>query len=130
MILAGGFLIWQKNCSSNPGPPLFSPWEKREKAFAPLAKFPPIERDLAVVLRQDISTADVAERIRQSAPELIESVELFDLYQGDQIAADHKSLAFSLRLRAADRTLEDREADTVFDRAVKHLEKAFGATLR
>ena len=102
----------------------------RAGGFVALPKFPPIERDMAVVLRQNISTAEIATHIRHSAPDLIESVELFDLYQGDQIAADHKSLAFTLRLRATDRTLEDSEADAVFDRALKHLEKTFGATLR
>ena len=109
---------------------LAAQWQARHRAFAPLPKFPPIERDLAVVLRRDINTAEVAEHIRRSAPDLIEAVELFDLYEGDQIADGHKSLAFTLRLRGTDRTLEDREADAVFDRALRGLEKDFGAALR
>jgi phenylalanyl-tRNA synthetase beta chain len=109
---------------------LLEQWHRRSSTFRPLARFPAIERDLAVVLRQDISTGEVVEQIRRTAPELIESVDLFDLYQGDQIAAGHKSLAFSLRLRSPEKTLKDEQANQIVDKVLKNLKKAFDADLR
>jgi phenylalanyl-tRNA synthetase beta chain len=109
---------------------LVSAWKTAPGAFAPLAKFPPLERDLAVVVRQEITSAALAQAIRQSAPGLIEAVEIFDLYQGDQIAAGHKSLAFSIRLRDPQKTLRDAQADAVIGQILRRLEQNFGARLR
>ena len=103
---------------------------ERASDFVPLAKYPPIERDLAVLLREDVSSAEVVEQIGATAPRLIESVALFDLYQGDQIPAGQKSLAFSIRLRAPDKTLKDRQADALIDQILKRLGDRFGAQLR
>ena len=105
-------------------------WRCRERRYRPLPRFPPIERDLAVVLADHVHAADVAAAIRVVEPELIESVELFDTYRGRQLAEGEKSLAFSLRLRSDAMTLEDRQADEVVARVVGHLEKSFGARLR
>lgn len=100
------------------------------RVFSPLPKFPPIERDLAVVLPVEVNSDQVSEEIRAAAPSLIEVVELFDLYQGDQIPAGHKSLAFSIRLRSPDRTLADEQADAVIGEILKRLEARFGAVQR
>ena len=59
----------------------------------------------------------------------LESIELFDVYQGEQIASDKKSVAFSLKLRAADRTLTDEEADSAVKKSIKAL-ATIGAALR
>ena len=61
---------------------------------------------------------------------LVEGVELFDLYQGDQIKAGHKSLSFSLRLRHPERTLKDTQADAAIEEMLARLQKQFGAHLR
>jgi len=98
--------------------------------FVPLAKFPPIERDLAVLLREEVSSAEIVEEIGATAPRLIESVALFDHYQGDQIPAGQKSLAFSIRLRAPDKTLKDKQADALIEKILKRLGDRFGAQLR
>ena len=105
-------------------------WQQREMSFRPLAKFPPIERDLALVLKDNVHAADVVAQIRSVAPELIEAVELFDIYQGDQIGPDQKSLAFSIRMRSSSTTLEDRQADDVVQRVIARLGDSFGARLR
>ncbi|MEW6752647.1 MAG: phenylalanine--tRNA ligase subunit beta [Candidatus Latescibacterota bacterium] len=98
--------------------------------YVPLPKFPPIERDLAVVLPEEVDSAAVAEEIGAAASHLIESVTLFDLYRGDQVPSGHKSLAYSIRLRSPVRTLEDREADEVISGILQRLDRAFGARLR
>ena len=105
-------------------------WHGRERAFSTLPKFPPIERDLAVIVREDIATSDLVAAMREDAPRLVESIEVFDLYQGDQIAQGHKSLAFAIRLRAPERTLQDAQADAATAAMLKGLEKHFNARLR
>lgn len=102
----------------------------RQRGFHPLPKFPPIERDLAVVLRAEAPAAQVLAQARAAAPELIESVEVFDHYQGDQIPPGYKSLAFTIRLRSAERTLEDREASQVVEQILHRLAETFDARLR
>ena len=105
-------------------------WHGREHAFSALPKFPPIERDLAVVVREDVATADLVATMRKSTPRLVESVEVFDIYQGDQIEEGHKSLAFAIRLRDRDRTLQDVQADKAIAKMLKALEGQFSARLR
>jgi phenylalanyl-tRNA synthetase beta chain len=61
---------------------------------------------------------------------MMDDVRLFDVYSGDQVEDGKRSLAFSVRLRSAERTLEDRDADKVIERALKRLEKTFQARLR
>ena len=109
---------------------LATAWRAREGAFQPPPKFPPIERDLAIVLDASIPAGDVVSAARQVDPELIESVELFDVYTGDQVAPGDKSLAFNLLLRSPERTLQDREADEVVARVLADLGRAFGVRLR
>ncbi|MEE2658104.1 MAG: phenylalanine--tRNA ligase subunit beta [Candidatus Latescibacterota bacterium] len=98
--------------------------------YRPLPKFPPVERDLAIVLDGGIPTTRVEEEIRDTDPNLIEDVNLFDVYSGDQVAAGKRSLAFSLRLRSPHRTLEDADADRIVAEALRRLHSAFGAQLR
>ena len=105
-------------------------WLGRNRAFAALPKFPPIERDIAVIVREDIATADLIAVMRQAAPRTVETIEVFDLYQGDQIEKNHKSLAFAIRLRDPKRTLQDKQADAATDAMLKSLETHFGARLR
>lgn len=109
---------------------LFDAWARRPSAFRSLPRFPPVERDLAVVLDERVQAARVAAEIREAAPDLVEQVDLFDVYQGDQVETGKRSLAFALRLRSADRTLEDGDADRVVEGALERLRGAFGARLR
>ena len=101
-----------------------------ERGFKPLPKFPPIERDIAVVVEEAVPAELLVTEIKSVEPDLIESVELFDVYTGDQVAENCKSLAFSLRLRSGERTSEDREADVVMERVLSRLRQRFDARLR
>ena len=105
-------------------------WHGQERSFTALPKFPPIERDLAIVVRADTATAELIATMRDSAPHLVESIEVFDLYQGDQIEAGHKSVAFAIRLRDRKQTLQDAQADAATSAMLKRLEARFGARLR
>lgn len=79
-------------------------------AFKQLPKHPAITRDLALVADDAVPAADIASRIRKAAGKALESLTLFDVYTGEHMAPGKKSLAYSLVLRAADRTLTDEEA--------------------
>ena len=73
---------------------------------------------------------DVAAALRHGAGELLESLELFDVYTGDQVGEGNKSLAFALRFRAPDRTLTEDEASAAKMAAVAHAGSTVGARLR
>ena len=109
---------------------LATAWRARGVAFQPPPKFPPIERDLAVVLDASVPAGEVIAAVGQVDPNLIETVELFDVYTGDQVAPGEKSLAFNLLLRSSERTLQDQEADEVIARVLADLGGAFGVRLR
>lgn len=105
-------------------------WDSRPRSFHPLPKFPPVERDLAVVVSQSVLSGQVIDEIWSAEPKLIEAAELFDVYEGEAIEAGCKSLAFSIRLRSANETLTDKRADDVIARLIARLGKLFGAKLR
>ena len=75
-------------------------------------------------------SADVADALRDGAGALLEALRLFDVYAGDQLGEGRKSLAFTLRLRAPDRTLTAAEAAEVRDAAVAEAARRYGAELR
>ena len=96
----------------------------------PLPRFPALERDLALVVDRTTPAADVATALADAGGELLEQGGLFDVYQGPQVPPDKKSLAYTLRFRAPDRTLTDEEADAAMARIVAAATERFGATVR
>ncbi len=99
------------------------------RLYKQLPKYPALTRDLAFVCDRDVPVLKLEKLISGAIGKNLESIELFDVYQGEQIAADKKSVAFSLKLRAADRTLTDEEADSAVKKSIKAL-AAIGAVLR
>ncbi len=100
------------------------------KRSEPLPRFPAAERDLALILDENVAAGDVESCIRNNAGEFFESVRLFDVYTGDQLGEGKKSLAFSIVFRAKDRTLLDEEANAARDAIVAAAENEFGAKIR
>ncbi|SES96505.1 phenylalanine--tRNA ligase subunit beta [Geodermatophilus poikilotrophus] len=95
-----------------------------------LSSFPPVFVDLAFVLDEGVPAAAVEGSIREAAGELLEAVRLFDVYTGPQVGEGRRSLAWSLTLRAPDRTLSGEEAAEVRQRVVAFVEQALQAELR
>ncbi|GEL19858.1 phenylalanine--tRNA ligase subunit beta [Pseudonocardia asaccharolytica] len=95
-----------------------------------VSPYPPISVDVALVLAEDVPAAEVAEALIDGGGELLEQVRLFDVYTGEQVEAGRRSLAFSLRLRADERTLTNEEANAARDAAVAVAAERFGAVLR
>ena len=97
--------------------------------YAPISRFPVVERDLAVVVPERQPAGPLLRTVREAGGPLLQDVRLFDLYRGERIAEGAKSLAFALRF-ATDRTLRDEEVDGRVRRIVKRLEAEHGAALR
>jgi phenylalanyl-tRNA synthetase beta chain len=96
----------------------------------PLSTYPAAREDVALVVAQEVPAESVRRALADGAGDLLEDVRLFDVYTGEPVADGHKSLAFSLRLRAPDRTLTAEEAGTVRDVAVAVAARRTGAVLR
>ena len=95
-----------------------------------ISKFPSIRRDIAVVVKDDVSTQQIVEAVASSAPDLIASVVIFDVYKGAGIEAGLKSIALGLILQETSRTLTDDDADDAMRAAVTELKHQFAAELR
>ena len=101
-----------------------------EATYTPLPKYPAVSRDLAVVCDEEITVAQVETVIAQAAGKLLRDVKLFDIYRGTGVAGGKKSMAFSLELRADDRTLTDADSEGVTSKVLKALEEKLNAILR
>ncbi len=96
----------------------------------PIARFPEVNRDLAVVVGESVSAARVGDTIRGHAGGLLRHLEVFDLYRGAPLAATEKSLAFRLVFGAKDRTLTEAEVDEAVSKIQAGLSADLGAHLR
>ncbi|MDR3552179.1 MAG: phenylalanine--tRNA ligase subunit beta [Clostridia bacterium] len=99
------------------------------RQYRPLPKYPSTARDLAVVCDDAMPAAEIERAIRGACGKTLESIRLFDVYRGNQIPEGKKSAAFTVTMRAADRTLTDSEADRAVEKILKAL-AAIGAELR
>lgn len=97
---------------------------------APVATFPPVLEDLAVVVDEDVTAAQVEDVIRMGGGEYLTKVQVFDIFKGKQVGEGKKSLAFNLTYIAPDRTLTDKEVSKLRQKIVFLLDKELGAKLR
>lgn len=103
---------------------------RERTAFRPVSSFPAVRRDLAVTVPVAVNAADVEDAVRETASGLLESLALFDVYEGEGIAAGRKSLAWAFRFRAEDRTLTDDDVEAEMTAVTSALEKRFDARIR
>ena len=106
------------------------PLEKDFYGVKPLPKFPAVSRDIAVVVAEKVGAGTMMDCIRKVAAKTLEDVKLFDIYRGDKLGRGVKSVAYSITLRAPDRTLTDEEINAVMEKVLKALNTQFGAELR
>ncbi len=98
--------------------------------YKPVSKFPPVKRDLAVIVDEQVSWGRIESVIGGLDLPDLEALEFFDEYRGRQIAKGKKSLAFSLAYRSFDRTLTSEEVDASQSRLIRALEESLGAEVR
>ena len=101
-----------------------------DATYTPLPKYPSVTRDLALICDEVVTVADVENVITASSGKLLRGVKLFDIYRGVGVPEGKKSMAFSLELRADDRTLTDTDSEQVVTKVLKALEEKLNATLR
>ena len=101
-----------------------------DPTYTPLPKYPAVTRDLALVCDEAVTVAQVEAVITEAAGKLLRGVKLFDIYRGTGIPEGKKSMAFSLELRADDRTLTDGDSDGVMNKVLSSLKDKLNAVLR
>ncbi|MBK7649395.1 MAG: phenylalanine--tRNA ligase subunit beta [Betaproteobacteria bacterium] len=99
-------------------------------AYAEVSKFPPVIRDLAIVVDQSIVLQTLLDRLKSQISGLIQDIQLFDVYVGKGVPENKKSLAFRIVMQDTQRTLQDSEVDAAMQQLVACFEQAFGAQLR
>ena len=100
-----------------------------ERKFSGIARYPAVKRDLSMVVPSQIEAASVEKMIKQRGGKILESVVLFDLYEGEQVEEGHKSMAYSLTFRSQEKTLEDADVNQVMKKILNGLE-SMGISLR
>jgi len=95
-----------------------------------VSPFPAVFQDVSLVVSSDVPAQTVQDAVREGAGELLEDIQLFDVFAGPQIGEDRKSLTFALRFRAPDRTLTEDDASAARDAAVRRAAELVGAVLR
>lgn len=103
---------------------------KKKVTYAPLPKTHPVKRDLALLLDEAVTMAQVEKIVRDSEKKLLRGVELFDVYQGKNLEPGKKSYAISITLQDDEKTLQDKQIEAVMGKITANLQKQLGASLR
>ena len=98
--------------------------------FKPSSKYPEIKKDLAFVVDKDLSSSDILKVIQKAGGRLLTNALVFDVYTGENIDKDKKSIAYSLTFSSNDRTLSEDEVMKIFDNIIKECESKLNAVLR
>jgi phenylalanyl-tRNA synthetase beta chain len=98
--------------------------------MAPISSYPPVIEDLAFVVRENVPAKDVLQAIRAAGGALLVAVELFDVYRGEAVPKDHKSLAFRVAYQSLESTLNESQVTALRSRIVQQVGDAVGGALR
>lgn len=99
-------------------------------SYHDLPKTHPVKRDLALLIDKNVTMADIEAVVRDSEKRILDSVTLFDVYEGDKLPAGKKSYAISMTLQDPEKTLQDKYIDKVMNNIINNLKKRLGAELR
>lgn len=98
--------------------------------YKEISKFPGIYKDVAFVIEKKIPASEIMAVIKKEGGKLLKNISIFDVYEGDKIGADEKSIAFSLMFEDASRTLNEEEVMAIFNRIIKAVETKLKARVR
>jgi phenylalanyl-tRNA synthetase beta chain len=98
--------------------------------FKPLAKFPSVRRDISIILNRSIESAMLINIVKEIGKDLVESVDIFDVYQSKQIASQEKAIALRISYRSNKRTLTDDEVNTIHEEVIEEIRRQTGGRLR
>src|SRR5699024_7920357 len=103
---------------------------KRDKHYVHISKYPAVTRDIALLVDQTITNQAIVAAIKQKGGAYLKQVQLFDLYRGEHLPANKKSLAYTLTYQADDATLKEDDVNQAFEKVVAHLTTTLGAEIR
>ncbi len=127
--VADSYKIGEKACIAVLDMPALLPFTTYDRRYEGLARYPAVTRDISMVVPKTVMVGQIEDMIVQRGGKILESCQLFDIYEGAQILAGHKSVAYSITFRAKDRTLEDKEVNAVMEKLLHGL-KGMGIELR
>ena len=105
-------------------------YSRENRKYVEVPKFPAVERDIAVIVDEEVEVGQIEKIITKKAKKLLESVKLFDIYRNEKLGENKKSVAYSLIFRDKNKTLSDEEINVTMDSIINELEKTLGAELR
>lgn len=105
-------------------------YSENPRYYKPLSKYPPVYRDIALIVPEDLNAEKIKEAIESYIPDLIKEVFLFDFYKGKPIPEGKKSLAFRIKYQAFDRTLTDEEINHLHSELASFLRRELGVEFR
>ncbi len=105
-------------------------YSRANKKYMEVPKFPAVERDIAVIVEEKVEVAQIEKIITKKAKNILESIQLFDIYRNEKLGENKKSVAYSLIFRDKNKTLSDEEINTTMNTIISELEKTLGAELR
>ena len=109
--------------------PLIKPsWQLQP--VAPISNYPPVVEDLAFIVAEEVTAAQVLDAIRKGSGSLLAKVELFDIYRGQQIPSGHKSLAYNLTYESVEKPLTEKQVVDIRNRIIRRVEESVGGKLR
>ena len=108
---------------------VLSRWYGKKPVFTPLPKFPEEQRDLALVVPREVTCGEI-ETVMKDACKYISSISLFDIYEGEQVAADKKSMAFTVVFTPKEEAFGAESVDAFVKKILKQLNKNYGVELR
>jgi phenylalanyl-tRNA synthetase beta chain len=103
---------------------------EKQPRYTPLPRYPRVKRDVAFIVDESVAVEKIVKIIRTAGSALLQSVELFDMYRGENLEVGKKSLAFGLELMSRERTLVDSEIESEINRIVEAVIRETGAVLR
>ena len=105
-------------------------YAKNNKKYQEIPKFPAVERDIAIIVDEEIEVGQIEKIINKKAKKLLETARLFDIYRNEKLGKNKKSVAYGLIFRDKKRTLSDEEINEIMKNIVEELSKTLGAELR
>lgn len=98
--------------------------------YHPINKFPSVTRDLAIVVKKDVSAEQILTLVKQTARKYLTNIDIFDVYTGENVGSDEKSIAFTMTFEDPTKTLATEEVDKVISQVLNRLDREIGAKLR
>jgi phenylalanyl-tRNA synthetase beta chain len=104
--------------------------ETKETSFSQILRYPPVQRDAAIVIGNNVNSDQIVKTIERTAGELLKGVTIFDIYQGDQIEKGNKSIALTVKYQSEKKTLTDDEVNEKHGKVLDILKEKLGAQIR